>query len=212
MKVISVVLSGLFINLLANLLWAYKPQMAATIRRHWPKADKFFNLSLAIIFSFMGIVFIVLSTMSPIIRMVRGSSPCPSATVDKSSGLVGVILEQQRACVGDSVGKWAHESFTDENLKTFFAEKKVEQIVDLLKTNEDFLAVVETIRSLPTSERGKLIAEGAHTCRPTWAQNRTDPDIASVEDLKRGQTEAGSKAECLVAEGITNLARSLMKR
>jgi hypothetical protein len=51
--------------------------------------------------------------------------------------------------------------------------------------------------------REKLLNEGMNTYKPTWALRK--------EISPNGQTEAGQKAERLIAEAIVDLVRELYK-
>jgi len=171
------------------------------------------TISLLFVLFLIGvyIAWLVADKTSPAVEAQGYRGGCPAQMIDASKGLTSVVLSQQAACVGDSIGIWAHQSFTDEDLKNFVADKKPEEIASALKTNASFLKIIEVLRTVDPVTRAKSLDEAASAYREPWAKLRIDPKTASIEELKMGQTEAGSMAERMVARSVADLARSLLQ-
>lgn len=139
------------------------------------------------------------------------SPPISSPDVYGPSRLIYIIRQKQDAEVRKSSGLWAQDNFTDEDLKEFMEKNTVQQIVESLQVDQEFLTTVEAIKSMPSDQQEELLQSGLHTYKRTWTERGLNPKKANPEKLSEGQTEAGQMAEKLIAEGIVNLVRSLLK-
>jgi hypothetical protein len=134
---------------------------------------------------------------------------CATSIAGRANTLIDVVRLEQAACVGESVGPWAHQTFTVVRLKKFQEENVVGQITQLLKSDKDFLSIVAAIKPLSITERQELLRQAGRTYLPTWEELGLDPTINSADELKAGTSVAGQQAQKLVAEGIANMAESL---
>lgn len=107
--------------------------------------------------------------------------------------------------VRNSVGMSAGQCFTDNDYEAFTRRNTVRWITDSLKKDRNFGSLVTSIKALPPNERSVLLQEARNTYRKTWAELNIDPGTAGRKLLLTGQTEAGSKAEKDIANGIADL-------
>jgi len=121
---------------------------------------------------------------------------------NKPEKLISIIQEQQRKNVKESWGELAHQCFTDDDLARFVQNRRIEQITESLKRNPEFLDVVLAIRQMEPSERKKLLISADKPLRPTWAE------LGRIS--REGQTEAGQKAEKMIATAIVKLVKELV--
>ena len=168
-------------------------------------------ITLMILFVLGALLVWMMTEKSPRVE-AQNQRVCPVQIINASKGLIGAVLTEQAACVGDSVGIWAHQAFTDEDLKEFVADNKVEKISQSLKTSKPFIEIIDGMRSMNAAKQQELLQQAASTYRPTWAERGTDPHTSSVEELKKGQTEAGNTAERMIAEAVVTVARSLLEK
>jgi hypothetical protein len=120
----------------------------------------------------------------------------------KPETLREIIAEQQRRNVRESYGIWAHECFTDDDLDQFVRSAQPARIARSLKGSKRFMAVVSALKKMPSAQRHKLLNSCRKPLRKTWAQlGRISPE---------GQTEAGQKAERLIADAIVDFVGELL--
>lgn len=128
-------------------------------------------------------------------------TPTPTLPLTKADLLIQIITEQQQENVRESYGELAGQNFSDVDLKEFIRNRAAQNIAEQLKSDNRFLDVVLAIKRLSPSERQQLLQRGLNTHKPTWAQlGKVDP---------KGQTEAGQKAEKMIAEAIVTLVKKL---
>lgn len=123
--------------------------------------------------------------------------------------LIAVIAKLQRDNVSDSAGLMAYQCFTDDALTEFKKANIPDQVAEDLKHDAEFLSLVLTIKAMSPPNRQKLLSRASGTYRRTWAQLGLNPALASQDELRRGQTAAGSEAERLIAEAIVDLVKLL---
>jgi hypothetical protein len=116
--------------------------------------------------------------------------------------LIAYIRAAETAEVRESWGEAAGECFTWNDYDSFVRAKRPAVVAGQLKVAPQFRTLVEMIRAMPQTEREKLLARARETARPTWAMiGRISPD---------GTTEAGRKADLLLAESITGAVEELL--
>jgi hypothetical protein len=120
----------------------------------------------------------------------------------KPEDLREIIAEQQRKRVKESTGVWAHECFTDDDLRHFIQSGQPRKIAEALKASPRFMAVVAALKQMPANERQQLLNSCRRPLRPTWAEYGAISPAA--------QTIAGQRAELLIAEAIVNLVAELI--
>ena len=148
-----------------------------------------------------------------LLLMVASSAFCPStfaqvvlpsrANIERSSdSLIDLIRATQRQHVRESWGERASECFTDVNLATFKKENVTKKIVDQLRNDQNFLAIVHALRALNGQQRSELLERASATYKPTWAQ------LGKIDRL--GQTDAGQQAEKEIAAAIVELVKEML--
>src|SRR5215218_3077508 len=85
------------------------------------------------------------------------TKPRPRAVSVKPEALIDVIRAQQKNSVRESAGTEKGQNFSEEDLKTFVAEKKDDEIKGKLRKDPDFRAVVLAIKALPQDKRLELL-------------------------------------------------------
>ena len=115
--------------------------------------------------------------------------------------LTDLILWQQRKYVRTSTGELAHECFTDVDFESFKAAGTPQKIVERLKTAKDFEVIAEALRTLPGVRFNEVINGAKQLARPPWRQ------MGFIDREGRGQTEAGHKAELMIAAAIAVILR-----
>ena len=112
--------------------------------------------------------------------------------------LSDVIRWQQVLEVRQSVGELDFQCFTDSDLQVFIARDRPRRVVGALRTAPDFREIAQALRSLPSAERTSVFEAARTIARPTWAS------IGFVDPQGRGQTEAGHRADLMLAAAITD--------
>ena len=136
----------------------------------------------------------------------------PTATKEDPRKLIEIIKSQQEDKVGDSWGVYAYQCFTQDKLDDFVKSGKTRQVTEQLKKDDEFIEVVLAIKAMSPSDRQKLFDLAQNTYRKTWGELGLDPAKSPESELRKGQTDAGQRAEKLVSEAIVNLAKDLSRR
>lgn len=144
-------------------------------------------------------------------RAVDASStlPPPSSKV-KPERLIDIIKQLQMEYVGESFGLESGQCFTDVDFNKFIRVKKTAEIVERLRNDRDFIAVVTAIRDMKSEDRSALLDKARLTYKKTWRELRLDPRSASADQLRKGQTDAGQKAERLIAQAVVDLVSRMI--
>lgn len=138
------------------------------------------------------------------------STPRASASVPPqvdAERLIDKIKQIQSEYVQDSTGTEAGQCFTDDDFKQFISDRKTAEIVEGLQKDNDFQALLSAIKEMNSSQREELLGRALNTYRKTWSELRLSPTTASADKLREGQTEAGMKAERLIARTVVDLVR-----
>ena len=115
--------------------------------------------------------------------------------------IMTVIQNQQRLHVKESWGEAADQCFTAEDLNWFMSSRTTDGIVGALRHEAHFIRIVDSLRKMDADDRTILLAAADKPLRPTWAQ------IGQIS--RTGTTEAGQKAEQLIASAIVTLTKEL---
>jgi hypothetical protein len=134
---------------------------------------------------------------------VAAASFSPVATNVNPNKLIEIIKEQQQKHVKESFGEFASQSFTEEDLRVFVDAKVPAGISETLKHDNQFIDVVLAIKNMPSGERQKLLDMASQTCKPTWGQ------LGKIS--REGQTDAGQRAEKMIASAIVTLVKDILK-
>jgi len=135
--------------------------------------------------------------------------PSPSPKVNPER-LIDIISQLQVEYVRESFGLESGQCFTDVDFKTFMHEKTTDKIVEGLRRDQDFIAVVNAIRDMNTEHRSALLNRARRHYKSTWAELGLDPRTTSANELRRGQTDAGQQAEKLIAQAVVDLVRQMI--
>lgn len=135
--------------------------------------------------------------------------PTPTPQV-KPNGLVEKIKQIQREYVQDSTGTEAGQCFTDNDFKQFISDRKTAKIVERLQKDNDFKALLNAIKDMNPEQRADLLDRALNTYRKAWSELRLNPNTASADKLREGQTEAGMKAERLIAQTVVDLVKKMI--
>jgi hypothetical protein len=114
--------------------------------------------------------------------------------------LIAIIQKMQLEHVHASTGESAQQAFTAVELEAFVG--KVQEIVDVLRYDDHFRKVVSAVAELDPQKREELLKRADQPLRRTWA------NLGEVSP--GGQTEAGNKAERLVASSVVKLTKELI--
>lgn len=136
-------------------------------------------------------------------RGKQEATPAAKPEAAKPEELVSIIQEQQKAQVKESSGQQEWQCFTEDDLKRFVDNKKLDSITEQLKHTPRFLNVVLGVRLMEPGHRAELIRSADKPLRPTWSQlGRISPE---------GQTDSGQNAEKMIASAIVRLVKELIK-
>jgi hypothetical protein len=114
-----------------------------------------------------------------------------------------LIKDAQRKNVRESYGELAGQCFTDADLEQFVDAQRPSQIAEEYRADKSFLAIVIALQKLTPEERQAILTAAKKPLRPTWGE------LGRVS--REGQTEAGRKAEILIAEAIVSQAQELLQ-
>ena len=149
------------------------------------------------------------STPPPVSQSgVTSTLPAPNSVVVQKTAperLIALIQSLQAEHVRDSYGLEGGQCFTAMDLKKFQADRVPAQIVARLRSDTDFIAIVNGLKSLPPTDRSALLARARATYKKTWADLGLDPRIAPADALRKGQTDAGQEAERSIARAVVDL-------
>jgi hypothetical protein len=139
--------------------------------------------------------------------------PTESATVAAKvdpERLISLVKQIQTEYVRDSTGIQAHECFTKDDFNQFVKDKKTAEIVERLRNDNDFRNLVSAIRDLSFDKRSDLFSRASNTYRRAWRELKLNPETASADELRKGQTDEGMQAEKLIAQAVVNLVRQML--
>lgn len=128
--------------------------------------------------------------------------PSNVTSTKSADALIDLIRSVQKQNVRESWGEKASECFTDLDLVKFHDADIPKRVVQELRTDMNFIAIVQSLKSLNTQQRQELLDRAASTYKPTWAQ------IGKID--RRGQTDAGQQAEKEIAAAITALVKEML--
>ena len=129
-------------------------------------------------------------------------SAAPASAEAAAQRLNRIIGRQQAKHVRESFGQAAHECFTSSDLELFRERRTPMQIGLAVARLSEFHSIVKELASLPSAERGRLLAGLRRPLRPTWAE------LGRI--TRRGQTDAGNLAERLIADAIVDLVEQVL--
>jgi hypothetical protein len=140
----------------------------------------------------------------------RPTEPSTVALKVDPERLISFVKQLQTEYVQDSTGIEAHECFTKDDFNQFVSDKKTAEIVERLRNDNDFRNLVSAIRDLSFDKRSDLLSRASNIYRRTWSELKLNPKTASADELRKGQTLEGMKAEKLIAQAVVNLVRQML--
>ena len=130
----------------------------------------------------------------------------PADEPAKPAHIRDYIVAQQREHIGVSTGVWAHQCFTRDDLETFLRTGKHRATAARLAKSKQFVAIVDALKAMPEAERKTLLEKARHIAHPIWAQ------LGEIRADGSGQTEAGQRAELLLAGAIVDEMERALNR
>lgn len=161
------------------------------------------------IFGFFGLLLIGVIIFPIIFSLMKtgaiSEETIPFITVDSAPDELNAIIEaKQIQHVKESYGEADFECFTASDLEQFKNSNTVRKIRNELRKDPHFKSIVEASRLMSESNFVEMIEQARKVRRPTWTE------LGKVSG--KGQTDAGSKAEVLIADGIVDLFLELRNR
>ena len=121
----------------------------------------------------------------------------------KPDDLIGIIKEQQADHVRQSCSPEGCCCFTWMSLQSFKQDKTPQKVVQHLRSDTRFKAVVNSIRKLSATDWTKLKKQALATRKKTWTE------LGHISCS--AQTDAGKKAEESIAQAIVSLVSEMLK-
>lgn len=140
----------------------------------------------------------------------RHSEPAAPSLRVEPERLIDIIKQLQMEYVGESFGSESGQCFTEVDLNKFTRENKTSEIVEKLKKDKDFAALVSAIKDLKPGERSILLDRARKTYKKTWLELRLDPRTTSADELRKGQTVHGQRAEKSIAQAVVELVSGMI--
>jgi hypothetical protein len=95
------------------------------------------------------------------------------------------------------------DCFTDADFAKFIELRKQDQIVTNLMNQNSFIDLIISIKKMTPSSRQSLLDTSKKIAKPTWVE------LGSI--TSKGQTEAGQKAELLIAKAIVTKIEQMIQ-
>lgn len=124
------------------------------------------------------------------------SAPVAVAQNSAADKLTALIVREERKNVKKSTGIYAYNCFTDDDLARFRESGRVQKIVEGLKNDAQFKAVVAAVAELSESGRAEVLAKARKTAQPTYAMT------GFIDPSGNSQTDAGRTAQLEIAAAI----------
>jgi hypothetical protein len=116
--------------------------------------------------------------------------------------LINIIKRIQKKYVRESWGIYKEECFTDIDFEKFNNDGSLYEIKNSIENDRIFAVLIRRIEEMPLAQRADLLSRAENTYKKTWAALNLNPANSSREQLRAGQTEAGSNAERAIAEAV----------
>jgi hypothetical protein len=101
--------------------------------------------------------------------------------------------------------------YTDVDFKKFQRDGITGQITRQLRTDRGFLNIVSSLNRMSPDALTAILDSATNTYKKTWAALGFDPATTPRQELLKGQTDAGSEAERLIAEAVVNLVHEMLR-
>ncbi len=117
--------------------------------------------------------------------------------------LTTIIADLQRTHVRESFGEFAGQNFSAEDLARFESDAVPDVIADSLRRDARFLSTILGLKAADAADQQAILRAANRPLRRTWAE------IGAVS--REGQTEAGNRAERMIAAAVVALAQELLR-
>lgn len=122
----------------------------------------------------------------------------PPLQPSNATNIVAVIQGAQKSNVRASYGEYAYQSFTDLDYQVFVEDGLAKKIAAHFVRDRRFMEAVLALRQMPELERQRFLQSCRKPLHQTWAQ------LGRITNA--GQTEAGQRAECDIANAVVHCA------
>jgi len=119
-----------------------------------------------------------------------------------SDKLQALVVREQSKNVKKSTGIYAYNCFTDDDLARFRESKRAQKIVEGLKTDPEFKAIVAALADTPERTRAEALAKARKIAMPTYAM------VGYVDSSGKSQTDAGRAAQLEIAAAICDAVQA----
>jgi hypothetical protein len=128
-----------------------------------------------------------------------GLAAAENTAADK---LQALIVREQGKNVKKSTGIYAYNCFTDDDLARFRESKRAEKIVEGLRTDPEFKAIVSALAEMPERARAEVLAKARKIAMPTFAM------VGYVDPSGKSQTDAGRSAQLDISVAICDAVQA----
>lgn len=128
---------------------------------------------------------------------------CPETIGELKKEFTAVIARFQKKHVRESYGEWAGQCFTWVDLESFKAQGIPAQVKSKLKQDVAFSQLAKCLSELSADAWADIREAGLNHFKPTWAEQG--------EVSRSGQTDAGQRAEKMIAAAVVEAAEELMQ-
>ncbi|MCP4696159.1 MAG: 5'-methylthioadenosine/S-adenosylhomocysteine nucleosidase [Gammaproteobacteria bacterium] len=136
-------------------------------------------------------------------NLINALEPIKNASIKEIEDFMIVIIkEQQNLYVKISYGESARECFTWEDLDRFEQENNVMKVRRNLEESGKITDLIDMLRSLSERRRKDVFQKGKQTFKKTWEE--------LGEITIAGQTDAGQKAEKMIADVVVEYVKKQM--
>lgn len=126
------------------------------------------------------------------------------APVARAEDLARYIRDEHRRQVRLSTGIYAHQCFTDDDLRKFRAARTAENVARAAALSPRFRAIIAAVAALPLDRQRALLADAAQLAHPTWEE------LGRITSDGSGQTWAGAIAEREISEALVSSAKEII--
>jgi hypothetical protein len=127
-----------------------------------------------------------------------------SSAKARAEDLAAYIRAEHRRYVRISTGIYAHQCFTDDDLRAFRAAHSAERSALTAKRSPQFRRIVAAVAALPVEAQRSLLSNMERLSHPTWEE------LGRIATDGSGQTIAGAAAEREISAALVGAARAIL--
>jgi hypothetical protein len=133
------------------------------------------------------------------------SDSAPAASTGaRAEDLARYIRDEHRRHVRVSTGIYAHQCFTDDDLRKFRAARTAGNVAQTARRSPRFRAIVTAVAALSVELRRSLLSDAALMAHPTWEE------LGRITTDGSGQTLAGAAAEREISAALVDAAEEII--